>query len=307
MDKMKKNEEKYDQTAVEINKRYQELFYSSSFQKKRRNEKYINYFKNGDFKKIIEDILFKIFIKIPSSTAGNVIKPNTSGELDITGKKIAVYSCIVGRYDSIVEPLYIDCDIDYFMFTDLDLPSDSKWKKIDITQFEEYNKLSPIQLNRKIKMLPHIYLKDYDYSIYVDGLIEIVCSMKPLIENMKSSSLGVHFHNQRDCIYDEAIMIKYAKKADMSIVNQQLNIYRNEGFPIHNGLYENTIMIRNHNSQLMCKLMDKWWDEYLKFPTRDQLSLPYLLWKNQVPPDEIYILGNNLNKNPRFNRGLNHL
>jgi len=209
--------------------------------------------------------LFKIFIKIPSSTAGNVIKPNTSGELDITGKKIAVYSCIVGRYDSIVEPLYIDCDIDYFMFTDLDLPSDSKWKKIDITQFEEYNKLSPIQLNRKIKMLPHIYLKDYDYSIYVDGLIEIVCSMKPLIENMKSSSLGVHFHNQRDCIYDEAIMIKYAKKADMSIVNQQLNIYRNEGFPIHNGLYENTIMIRNHNSQLMCKLMDKWWDEYLKF------------------------------------------
>ena len=26
--------------------------------------------------------------------------------------------------------------------------------------------------------------------------------------------------------------------------------------------------------------MEEWWDEYIKFSKRDQLSLPYVMWKN---------------------------
>ena len=136
--------------------------------------------------------------------------------------------------------------------------------------------------------------------------IEIVGAISPMIEEMGDYGFGVHFHNQRDCIYDEAVMIKYAKKANMSEVKVQLDNYREEGFPSHFGLYENTILIRKHHDMSVCKLMESWWDEYLKYPTRDQLSLPYVIWKTNFPKESIYIMGDNINRNPRFNRGLKH-
>lgn len=295
----------FDDSLIEINKRYQDLFYSSEVQNKLKKQKYSGYIHDGNYKQILEDILFKLFVRIPSSLHGNINECHPKKAEKVDGR-IAVYSCVVGKYDRIIEPVYVQPGVDYLMFTDLDLPKNTAWEKIDITKFDDYKSLTPIQMNRKIKMLPHKYLCDYDYSLYVDGLIEIVGAISPMIEEMGDYGFGVHFHNQRDCIYDEAVMIKYAKKANMSEVKVQLDNYREEGFPSHFGLYENTILIRKHHDMSVCKLMESWWDEYLKYPTRDQLSLPYVIWKTNFPKESIYIMGDNINRNPRFNRGLKH-
>lgn len=302
---VKKN---FDDSIVDLNRRYQELFYSKPVQKYLKREKYKEYVKEGNYKQIIEDILFKLFVRIPSSLQSNINVTHKSKlkNNSLNDKKIAVYSCIVGNYDKIVEPFFIEPQVEYFMFTDLEVPKNSKWQKVDIKQFDEYKTMTPLQLNRKIKMLPYNYLKDYDYSIYVDGLIEVVAPMTPLIMEMGTVGFGVHYHNQRDCIYDEAVMIKYLKKADMSIVIKQLNQYRQEGFPAHFGLFENTILMRDHRNKQIKQLMTLWWEEYLKYPTRDQLSLPYLIWKTGIKKEQIYIMGNDLNLNPRFNRGRSH-
>lgn len=296
---------KYDEELFLLNKRYQDIFYSTAIQRDIKFNKYKNYILNLQFKQIMEDVFFKLFIRIPSSQKGNNTPFYPKTKNDLRGKKIAVYSCIVGNYDKIIDPIHQEENVDYFMFTDLELPPSSKWKKIDISKFPEYKSMTAKQINRKIKMLSYKYLSQYDYSVYVDGLIEIVTSVTPMIEDMGEMGLGVHYHNQRDCVYDEAIMIKYAKKADMSIVKKQLNDYKANGFPTHYGLYENTILIRNHHDKNTNKLMDAWWNEYIKYPTRDQLSLPYLIWKNNLK-NNIFILGDNLNRNPRFNRGLKH-
>jgi hypothetical protein len=298
-------ENRIDKSIVEINKRYQDLFYSPAVQKELKKEKYLEYIKEKNYKKILEDILFKAFIRIPSSLSGNVNWGHPKKE-NCINKKIVVYSCVVGKYDRIVEPIYMEPGVDYLMFTDLNLPKNSMWKKVDITKLDDYKLLSPAQMNRKIKMLPHKFLKEYDYSLYVDGLIELVGAVSPIVEQMGDIGFGVHYHNQRDCIYDEAIMIKYAKKANMNEVKKQLSRYKKDGFPAHYGLYENTILLRKHSDESVCELMEDWWDEYMKFPTRDQLSLPYLIWKTNFPKNRIYIMGNNINRNPRFNRGLKH-
>lgn len=294
-----------DKGLLEINKRYQNLFYSPAVQKALKKEKYLDYIKKGKFRQIVEDLFFKLFIRIPSSLNGNVDFSHPKKE-SCANSKIVVYSCVVGKYDKIVEPVFKQPNVDYLMFTDLELPKDSAWKKVDITTFNDYKLLTPLQMNRKIKMLPHKYLGSYDYSLYVDGLIEVVGAITPMIEDMGTCGFGVHFHNQRDCIYDEAIMIKYAKKANMDIVKKQLQKYKKEGFPTHYGLYENTILLRKHCDKSVCRLMESWWHEYLQYPTRDQLSLPYLIWKMNFQKENIYIMGNNINRNPRFNRGLKH-
>ncbi len=218
----------------------------------------------------------------------------------ITLPKVAVYSCIVGAYDEILEPLYLNDNIDYFLFTDQVIKSNSIWKKIDITQFEEYNSTNATALNRKIKILPFNYLKNYDYSIYIDGNIQVVADLMPLVLGMKNAALAVHTHAIRDCVYKEANGIDLLKKADPQKVYEQLMRYKEEGFPEHYGLFQNSILIRNHKNENCIKLMSLWWEEYSKQFTRDQLSLPYVIWKMKLNLNEVVSLGNDVYQNPRF-------
>lgn len=240
------------------------------------------------------------------STQGNIIMETPTQALDTKGLKIAVYTCIVGHYDQLLEPQYVEPGIDYYVFTDIDCPALSVWKKIDITQFEEYKALTPTQLNRKIKMLPFIYLPNYDYTLYVDGNIIIMDAISPMIQEMGHHALGVHYHRSRDCIYDELVRIEYLRKADMPLVRQQVAAYQAQGYPRHHGLYENTILIRKRDDQATCQLMEAWWQEYVKYPTRDQLSLPYIIWKLGYDKKKIHILGMNLYHNPQFKKISSH-
>ena len=151
-------------------------------------------------------------------------------------------------------------------------------------------------------MLPFLYLPDYDYTFYVDGNIEIIASLLPLIEEVGDHALGVHYHRTRDCIYDELVQVLHLKKADPAMAKRQIAAYKREGFPRHYGLYENSILIRKHTDEEIRHLMEAWWEEYVRYSTRDQLSLPYVIWKSGYDRRKIHIMGRNLERNPRFNR-----
>jgi hypothetical protein len=49
----------------------------------------------------------------------------------------------------------------------------------------------------------------------------------------------------------------------------------------------------------MEKLFDDWWEEVNKYSFRDQLSLPYVLWKHSIVP---HSLNDNINKNIYINK-----
>lgn len=264
------------------------------------------YLRRRQFREYLRFIRHGIHSTCHFTTKGNRDFEEPSMLLDITKLRIAVYTCIVGHYDNIIEPIYVEPGIDYYVFTDIECPMNSVWKKIDITQFEEYSQLSPAELNRKIKMLPFNYLPDYDYSVYVDGHVEILSAISPTIAEMGDCALGVHYHRKRDCIYDETTRIAFLRKADMTTVNEQIREYKEDGFPRHYGLYENTVLIRNHHDEGIRHLMGIWWEVYQKYPTRDQLSLPYIIWKTNFDRTKIHIIGNNINKSTIFKRANFH-
>jgi hypothetical protein len=100
--------------------------------------------------------------------------------------------------------------------------------------------------------------------------------------------------------------VLHLRKADKATAKRQIATYKKEGFPRHYGLYENSILIRNHHDEPTRRLMEEWWVEYLKYSTRDQLSLPYLIWKLGYDKKNIHIIGHNLRNNHRFNRVHSH-
>lgn len=191
-----------------------------------------------------------------------------------------VYTSVFGNYDDVVKPK---------------LPNDWDWKC-----FSEKNSLSLYTDNtrnaKRFKVLPHRYLKEYEYSIFIDGNMYVVGDVDELIEKYLSDSNVAFFNHSenqldpRDCIYDEYNAIihlgnndpnkKY--KDDPNLMNEQVNRYYKEGYPPHNGLITGMVILRRHNEKDCVDVMEDWWTEIKYGSRRDQLSFNYVAWKNNL-------------------------
>ena len=63
---------------------------------------------------------------------------------------------------------------------------------------------------KKFKVLPHRYLSDYDYSIFIDGNMTVVGDINKLVDDyLNDANVAFFSHNGnsldgRNCVYDEA-------------------------------------------------------------------------------------------------------
>lgn len=214
--------------------------------------------------------------------------------------KIAIYTVSTGKYDDLKEPIYVDKNIDYFVFCEQDVKPDSVWKKIKIP--DNLKQMPSLNQARYIKTHPHEFFKEYDYSMFIDGNIRITCDVKPLFYTMIESNklMAIHKHQVRNCIYEEAKAIYAAGKSTKKDLFLQMNKYKKDGFPPKMGLFETNVVIRKHNDEVCRKIMDDWWNEISLWTKRDQLSFTYSLWKNNKTAEDVLSLGNNSRRNPYF-------
>ncbi|WP_339879002.1 glycosyltransferase domain-containing protein [uncultured Algoriphagus sp.] len=194
-------------------------------------------------------------------------------------KKWVIYTALFGDYDQLREPEELIDEFDFICFTDQVQLRSNVWKIIFITGQDH----SPSWLNRKYKMLPHLFLSNYEISIYMDVSIQLLKSPKQLIvQELGNNDMILAQHRLRNCVYDEAReCVIFGKSSYINTVSQ-LRKYKRQGFPVSYGLFENGVLIRRHNSPPLIRLMEEWWEEYNQGYFRDQLSLPPILWKNDM-------------------------
>ncbi|MBM6615365.1 DUF616 domain-containing protein [Desemzia sp. RIT804] len=283
---------------------------------KKMNEDYIAMDNNKYFKIGLGIELFFNAIKHKKLSdirrAGSTIKNSTKVKAKrntliksqpnyFSNERIAVYTCIVGNYDMIVEPLFVPNNCDFYIFTDLPISNDSVWKKIDVNLLDEkVKRLDSIRMNRYIKMHPHFFLNKYRYSIYVDGNIQIVSDLTEYIYSIGKCGVAAHFHSERDCVYDECNSVTSMKKDSTESINRHRMHLKNNNMPVRYGLIECNVLVRDHQNKIITKIMEEWWYEFSNYSKRDQISLPYVLFKNNIKPIEIATLGNNVYTNPSF-------
>jgi len=195
------------------------------------------------------------------------------------------------------EPLCEMDGWDFICFTDNDKITSDKWTVKLVTPFYP----DGARDNRRFKILPHRHLKDYDISVCVDGDVQITKDINDIVDTYLSEyNFAVLDHklcgvsttgtlNSRNCIYQEAQFIQWLGdnhprkkyKDNMDIIHKQVNRYKQNGYPENNGLARTTIIFRRHNDLEVIKNMEDWWTEYKYNSRRDQLSLPYVVWKNK--------------------------
>lgn len=249
-------------------------------------------------KKIIRHNRLKKYSHANSSKHIDIINNN-----EIKNKKIAIYTCIVGEYDNVCEPHFIDTNTEYYIITDNKNLKTEKFKKIIIPEeiLKKFNNNNVI-INRYYKLNPNVVFNDYDYTIYIDGNVNVFSDLTTLANNIDNSvGVSIHKHRDRNCIYEEYKVCKILKKGNINNLKKQLKRYKIEGFPNNYGMAECGIIVCDLKNPIAINIMGDWWNEFFNSESlRDQFSLPYILWKNNIELKQVTSLGDDCYKNPKF-------
>lgn len=209
-------------------------------------------------------------------------------------EKIVIYTAIFGEYDELIDPVLVPDNCDFIVFTDSkEMSSKSRiWNTIILDDsFFPSDVTTPKDKNRYIKIKPHIFLRKYDHSIYVDGNLEIITDLTALFNRMTNCNISV-FNHDRENIFQELHAIKRQKKDTVSSVKESSLFLKKFFLNSDHGLAVCSVIIRKHTSDKIIELMDEWWKLYLKLPTkRDQLSFPLALINKGIDIKKITNLG----------------
>jgi hypothetical protein len=203
----------------------------------------------------------------------------TENKLNDKKDRLVVYTALFGDYDDLIDPPEKFEGCDFVCFTDQKHLKSDIW---DIRLVEDCD-LPPNMMNRRYKIFPHFYFSEYERSLYVDASVAIKKDPSKLANKyLEKFNIAIPQHYARNCVYDEAEVLVSLNKAPYDVVENQINSYKDHGFPSNYGLTENGVIFRTHNIDEVIKLMESWWSELHTFSQRDQLSLPFLAWKQKI-------------------------
>lgn len=195
-------------------------------------------------------------------------------------KQLVIYTAISGGYDRLREPEAVSETCDYVCFSDRNLRS-RRWS---IRRFDEAFDDSTFAA-KKPKVLPHRYFADYDYSIWVDGNILVKRDLRPLVdEYLIDVDVALFEHpTGRRSIAREAEKCIELNKELPSRLREQVQRYYELGYPDPNhSLPTCFVIFRRHNAESIRLAMEEWWSHILCYSKRDQVSFPFVMWKNHV-------------------------
>ena len=203
-----------------------------------------------------------------------------------TGKRLrkVVYTTIVASFDQLLPPSRIEDGIDYVVFADSSISVPAPWEWRPISRRERNPRITA----RWHKLHPHLLLRDYDLSFYIDGNVLLEAPVSDLMQHVASiSPIALFAHPERNCPYAEADIVKLYCLDDAAVIDSQMAYYRALGYPIGQGLHVSNVLIRRHNDAQVIDFLEDWWRQVKAFSHRDQLSLDFMLRRHGIVPATI--------------------
>lgn len=184
--------------------------------------------------------------------------------------KKVIYTAVFLGYDILRKPHVYTSNWDYVCFTDDPTLEDELWdiRLIDIT--------GP-NASRKVKMLPHKYLPNYEQWFYIDASVRPRKHMN--FDSCPFEWLGFK-HGNKDP-FEEYHRIVSQGKGNIEILINQLHDYLAQGVKEKKGHMAGGVLFRK-NTKAVRKLNEQWWAEWEKYPSRDQAGLYKTLHESKV-------------------------
>lgn len=206
--------------------------------------------------------------------------------------RVAIYTCIVGDYDEVQEPdIFLD-GCDYYIISDKQYSGMSRFKYLNIYDIIPQDVTNLTKMNRYCKINAHKIFPQYKYSVYFDGNIKLKGDITEKFVDLPKSRIITICKNFFDSIYVEAMRAIEHGRDSKDIITRQVEKYWLEGMPDNFGSVACAILLREHNNPICVKIMEDWWEELKKYSKRDQISFPYVIWKNGYTIEDVGTLNN---------------
>jgi len=190
-----------------------------------------------------------------------------------------VYTVIIDNYDKLKIPkIKGNKDLRLVCFSDC-IDKNPYWEILPVEKLEDETKTA-----RYYKINSHKFFDD-DIIIFLDGKYQILGDVVELSKKLiHGYNIALRKHDDRDCIYAEKDYMVSDKRRiydNPSIMDNQMKIYKDEGFPEHFGLNNTSFIIRRNNNDVK-KFNELWWYNVSNYSKRDQLSFDYVRWKTGI-------------------------
>ena len=193
----------------------------------------------------------------------------------------AIYTAVTTDFEYMGKNRFQE-GIDYIFFTDgSSKPIQDTWR---VEKLPDLSHLHPRRAAKLPKVNPHFFdiLTKYKYTIWIDGDMQIIGDnfAPDILSYMDEGVLFSPHFDGRDCAYSEATIrpLKYVSEP----LDQQVEFYKQDGFPENLGLFEGGIIARDMTNRDVRELGQVWYIQNMVFSYQDQVSLPYVLWKTKI-------------------------
>lgn len=207
--------------------------------------------------------------------------------------RIAVYTCITGDYDNVIEPIFRPDNYDYYLISEK-RPINSIYTWINVEDVIPDRDLDPVRKNRYCKINTHKIFPKYRKSIYIDGNMVLKKSIDNYFDCLSRIRVGFGVKNNWSNIFNEAMSVTEQCRDNKDVIYHQVEKYWYEGMPLEFGGPVCNFIIREHNNPTCVKLMEDWWYEVKNNSKRDQLSFPYVLWKNGYSISDVFFVAESM-------------
>lgn len=212
--------------------------------------------------------------------------------------KIAVVTASIGANELL--PVNVFERVDYHAFIDENVKDTNGWTIHSAIKFSS----DPTYGNRRnakiYKVLPFLFLPDYDYYFWIDSTHMVEENPYNVIdEYLSNSDIAVFKHPERNCIYSEGELVKNIKYDYPNLIDDQLQFYRDINYPENNGLYELPARVQKNN-KLTQTMGLMWWEQICMFSSRDQISFPFVCHQLDIKPSIIPGKANTIRGNTIF-------
>ncbi len=204
---------------------------------------------------------------------------------------IIVYTCIVGDYDDLIAQPNFN-GVRYICFSDS--IQSGHYRNWEIFPIPNTEIIEPNLINRYVKAYFFRLGFEEKFSMYIDGNVLLKSDPTLLLEQFKksSASIAAFKHPFRQNILQELDELKRVNKLSIDEIdktNLLLNRMKDNGFDFQSTLTAGYIILRKHNDNKLKLSMESWLNIILNECKRDQMSLQYVLWRNNV---EMMLLDN---------------
>jgi hypothetical protein len=192
--------------------------------------------------------------------------------------RLAAVCAIYGAYD-LIPPVPEGVD-DAVLVTDV--PVRSGWRNV-----VEPSDAHPRLAAKRPRGRPDLYT-DCEASLWMDGSTYVMSDrfIALVRAKLERHELVLWKHPEdRDCLVDEALVCHDWPQYREEPLLAQVDHYLSQGMPRNFGLWATGSIARLHSDR-MKRFGDSWLDEMARWTVQDQVSLPFLLWRDGVEPGE---------------------